>query len=98
MMGRRKGKKGQFFYSFDLDKVVPPEQIWSSGTMLSIHLRCTKQKIFANTSANTRCGTNMREWLPEKYRALKNACGRTSPEAGGEGDAPSQGRHAATYC
>ena len=53
MMGRRKGKKGQFFYSFDLDKVVPPEQIWSSGTMLSIHLRCTKQKIFANTSANT---------------------------------------------
>ena len=53
MMGRRQCKKGQFFYSFDLDKVVPPEQIWNSGTMLFIHLRCTKQKIFANTSTKS---------------------------------------------
>jgi hypothetical protein len=25
MMGRREGGQGQFFYSFDLDKVVPPD-------------------------------------------------------------------------
>src|SRR3974390_824670 len=27
MMGRRKGGQGQFFYSFDLDKVVPPDHL-----------------------------------------------------------------------
>ena len=27
MMGRREGGQGQFFYSFDLDKVVPPEHL-----------------------------------------------------------------------
>ena len=25
MMGRREGGQGQFFYSFDLDKVPPPD-------------------------------------------------------------------------
>jgi transposase len=27
MMGRRRGGQGQFFYSFDLDKVVPPDHL-----------------------------------------------------------------------
>ena len=27
MMGRRKDEQGQFFYSFDLDKVVPPDHL-----------------------------------------------------------------------
>jgi hypothetical protein len=27
MMGRRQGGQGQFFYSFDLDKVVPPDHL-----------------------------------------------------------------------
>ena len=27
MMGRREGKQGQFFYSFDLDKVVPLDHL-----------------------------------------------------------------------
>ena len=27
MMGRRKGGQGQFFYSFDLDKVVPADHL-----------------------------------------------------------------------
>ena len=27
MMGRRKGGQDQFFYSFDLDKVVPPDHL-----------------------------------------------------------------------
>src|SRR5262249_53600988 len=27
MMGRRKGGQSQFFYSFDLDKVVPPDHL-----------------------------------------------------------------------
>src|SRR6202166_4407898 len=27
MMGRREGKQGQLFYSFDLDKVVPPDHL-----------------------------------------------------------------------
>jgi hypothetical protein len=27
MMGRRKGGQGQFFYSFDLDKVVPADYL-----------------------------------------------------------------------
>lgn len=27
MMGRRQGKQGQFYYSFDLDKVVPPDHL-----------------------------------------------------------------------
>ena len=27
MMGRREGGQGQFFYAFDLDKVVPPDQL-----------------------------------------------------------------------
>jgi hypothetical protein len=26
-MGRREGGQGQFFYSFDLDKVVPPDHL-----------------------------------------------------------------------
>ena len=33
MMGRRKEGQGQFFYAFDLDKVVPPDQIWSARLM-----------------------------------------------------------------
>jgi hypothetical protein len=31
MMGRREGEQGQFFYSFDLDKVVPASSLFSSG-------------------------------------------------------------------
>jgi hypothetical protein len=27
MMGRREGKQGQFFYSFDLDRVVPSDHL-----------------------------------------------------------------------
>jgi hypothetical protein len=27
MMGRRKESQGQLFYSFDLDKVVPPDHL-----------------------------------------------------------------------
>src|SRR5579863_8381054 len=27
MMGRRQDEQGQFFYSFDLDKVVPPDHL-----------------------------------------------------------------------
>jgi hypothetical protein len=27
MMGRREGGQGQFLYSFDLDKVVPPDHL-----------------------------------------------------------------------
>jgi transposase len=27
MMGRREARQGQFFYSFDLDKVVPPDHL-----------------------------------------------------------------------
>jgi hypothetical protein len=27
MMGRREGGQGQFFYSFDLDEVVPPDHL-----------------------------------------------------------------------
>jgi hypothetical protein len=27
MMGRRQGGQGQFFYSFDLDRVVPPDHL-----------------------------------------------------------------------
>lgn len=27
MMGRRKGGQGQFFYAFDLDRVVPPDHL-----------------------------------------------------------------------
>jgi hypothetical protein len=27
MMGRREGKQGQFFYSFDLDKAVPSDHL-----------------------------------------------------------------------
>jgi hypothetical protein len=27
MMGRREVGQGQFFYSFDLDKVVPPDHL-----------------------------------------------------------------------
>ena len=27
MMGRRKDGQGQFFYSFDLDEVVPPDHL-----------------------------------------------------------------------
>jgi transposase len=27
MMGRREDEQGQFFYSFDLDKVVPPNHL-----------------------------------------------------------------------
>lgn len=27
MMGRREDGQGQFFYSFDLDKVVPPDHL-----------------------------------------------------------------------
>jgi hypothetical protein len=27
MMGRREGGQGQYFYSFDLDKVVPPDHL-----------------------------------------------------------------------
>jgi hypothetical protein len=27
MMGRRESAQGQFFYSFDLDKVVPPDDL-----------------------------------------------------------------------
>ena len=27
MMGRQEGGQGQFFYSFDLDKVVPPDHL-----------------------------------------------------------------------
>src|SRR5262245_7762209 len=27
MMGRREGGQGQFFYAFDLDKVVPPDHL-----------------------------------------------------------------------
>ena len=27
MWGRREGGQGQFFYSFDLDKVVPPDHL-----------------------------------------------------------------------
>jgi transposase len=27
MIGRREGGQGQFFYSFDLDKVVPPDHL-----------------------------------------------------------------------
>jgi hypothetical protein len=26
-MGRQEGGQGQFFYSFDLDKVVPPDHL-----------------------------------------------------------------------
>lgn len=27
MMGRQEGGQGQFFYSFDLDRVVPPDHL-----------------------------------------------------------------------
>jgi hypothetical protein len=27
MMGRREGRQGQFFYSFKLDEVVPPDHL-----------------------------------------------------------------------
>jgi len=27
MMGRREGGQGQFFYAFDLDKIVPPDHL-----------------------------------------------------------------------
>jgi len=27
MMGRREDGQGQFFYSFDLDKVIPPDHL-----------------------------------------------------------------------
>jgi hypothetical protein len=27
MMGRQEGGQGQFFYAFDLDKVVPPDHL-----------------------------------------------------------------------
>ncbi len=29
MMGRREDGQGQFFYAFDLDKVVPPSRVTS---------------------------------------------------------------------
>ena len=41
MMGRREGGQGQFFYSFDLDKVVPPDhlvrQVESVLDLSSVH-------------------------------------------------------------
>ncbi len=27
MMGRREDRQGQFFYAFDLDKIVPPDHL-----------------------------------------------------------------------
>ena len=27
MMGRREDRQGQFFYSFDIDRVVPPDHL-----------------------------------------------------------------------
>jgi transposase len=37
MMGRREDGQGQFFYAFDLDKVVPPEQIDSVLDLSWVH-------------------------------------------------------------
>jgi hypothetical protein len=31
MMGRRENGQGQFFYSFDLDEVVPPDHLVTPG-------------------------------------------------------------------
>ena len=43
MMGRREQGQGQFFYAFDLDKVVPPDRIWSGRSMAcSILIGCTR--------------------------------------------------------
>jgi len=62
MMGRRKSGQGQFFYSFDLDKVVPPDhlvrQIGYSGIDLREHsksasskvARCQRRCLFADAS------------------------------------------------
>jgi hypothetical protein len=37
MMGRRQGGQEQFFYSFDLDKVVPPDHlVWQIDGLLDL--------------------------------------------------------------
>ena len=39
MMGRREDGQGQFFYSFDLDKVVPPDHLVRQiGAVLDLEL------------------------------------------------------------
>ena len=50
MMGRREDGQGQFFYAFDLDKVVPPSRVTSErreGRALSLtpqgHRMCLRE-------------------------------------------------------
>ena len=51
MMGRRDQGQGQFFYAFDLDKIVPPDhlvrQIDGFLDLTSKAGRCTSSKVKA---------------------------------------------------
>ena len=38
MMGRREDGQGQFFYAFDLDKVVPPSRVTSEPSQQNARL------------------------------------------------------------
>ena len=42
MMGRRERGQGQFFYSFDLDKVVPADHLVRQIDACSILVGCTR--------------------------------------------------------
>ena len=42
MMGQRERGQGQFFYAFDLDKVVPADHLVGRSTAYSIWIGCTR--------------------------------------------------------
>jgi hypothetical protein len=42
MMGRRERGQGQFFYAFDLDKVVPADHLVREIDAFSILIGCTR--------------------------------------------------------
>ena len=42
MMGRREDGQGQFFYSFDLDEVVPPDHLVRQIDTVLISVGCTR--------------------------------------------------------
>ena len=54
MMGRREGGQGQFFYSFDLDKVVPPDHL----------VRQIDGRSRSRLGAQGACGLLLAHWPP----------------------------------
>src|SRR5271166_6308031 len=57
MMGRREGGQGQFFYSFDLDKVVPPETLMTYESARRVrHGKWSRRSFIQATGAGIAAG------------------------------------------